>query len=230
MVNPSGERTLGLFVHEKPVLLIHRMNRNPAQSADPQFHTGALPDAAGRRNHANRRKCRRQELQRIRTFVKPEHRRNGRMDHHALFKSGHDSNCRLFPARGPPSRNATVPPSSNAGLWPAGFGSTGKRAKLQRRALPAFVGREAYTTTASKSPKPSGQRPALPECICRTCLPVFEWRRASAYRGERRLFRIRRGPEAKPEKLAPSELSKVELALELAGWKPALLRERSTLD
>jgi len=34
---------------------------------------------------------------------------------------------------------------------------------------------------------------------------------------------IRRGPEAKPEKLAPSELWKVELALDLAGWKPALL-------
>ena len=31
--------------------------------------------------------------------------------------------------------------SSKAGLWPAGFGSTGKMAKLQRRALPAFVGR-----------------------------------------------------------------------------------------
>ena len=32
-----------------------------------------------------------------------------------------------------------------------------------------------------------------------------------------------RGPEAKPEKLAPSELWRVELALDLAGWKPALL-------
>ena len=30
-------------------------------------------------------------------------------------------------------------------------------------------------------------------------------------------------PEAKPEKLAPCELSTVELALDLAGWKPALL-------
>ena len=29
--------------------------------------------------------------------------------------------------------------------------------------------------------------------------------------------------EAKPEKVAPSELLKVELALGLAGWKPALL-------
>ena len=31
------------------------------------------------------------------------------------------------------------------------------------------------------------------------------------------------GPDAKPEKLAPPELSKVELALDVAGWKPALL-------
>jgi len=35
----------------------------------------------------------------------------------------------------------------------------------------------------------------------------------------------REGLKAKPEKLAPSELSKVELALDLAGWKPALLDE-----
>jgi len=34
---------------------------------------------------------------------------------------------------------------------------------------------------------------------------------------------MRLGREAKREKLPPSELSKVELALDLAGWKPALL-------
>ena len=35
--------------------------------------------------------------------------------------------------------------SCQAGMWPAGFGSTGKRPNA-RRAEPAFVGQEAYTT------------------------------------------------------------------------------------
>jgi len=33
----------------------------------------------------------------------------------------------------------------------------------------------------------------------------------------------RDGLKSKPEKVAPSEVSKAELALDLAGWKPALL-------
>ena len=37
----------------------------------------------------------------------------------------------------------------------------------------------------------------------------------------------REGLKAKPEKLAPPELWLVELALALAGWKPALLDGRT---
>jgi len=36
--------------------------------------------------------------------------------------------------------------------------------------------------------------------------------------------------EAKQEKLAPAELWTVELALDLAGWKPALLEHRETAN
>jgi len=36
-------------------------------------------------------------------------------------------------------------------------------------------------------------------------------------------FGIGPSPETKPEKFAVPEVSKVELALDLAGWKPALL-------
>ena len=65
------------------------------------------------------------------------------------------------------------------------------------------------------------------------CRPPGLQRRAKPAQGERSspvehsnasapTDRIRRGPEAKPEKLAPSELWIVELVLDLAGWKPAL--------
>ena len=77
--------------------------------------------------------------------------------------------------------------------------------------------REAYTTTASKWPKFRGE------------LGSGVWPFSSRYSNATAPTDVfgrvvyGEGPEAKPEKLAPSGLWTVELALDLAGWKPALL-------
>ena len=56
-----------------------------------------------------------------------------------------------------------------------------------------------------------------------SCKSISRYRNASAPTDLFGCVCISRGPEARAEKFALPELWTVELALDLAGWKPALL-------
>ena len=126
---------------------------------------------------------------------------------------------------GPPSSNASVPPSSKAVFQSADSNSSSTFESSGGRISPALF---QALTALTRGKRPKG---------CGVGLRPTKAGRARLLGGHfPRLYRNATSPtdlfgcvvyceglKAKPEKLAPPELWLVELALDLAGWKPALL-------
>ena len=91
-MNPAAKWPAHLFVDEQALRLVVGVPRQPADDAcDTQFHLGATLDAAGAPHHADRRKRRAEQVERIVPLVKTEDDRYRRVDLDLPDEGGHTS-------------------------------------------------------------------------------------------------------------------------------------------
>ena len=98
-VDPIRERTVDLFVHKQPVPLVGRVERDPLEDSNAEFHAGAFLDAARPADQAHRRKRRCQQSEGIFPLVETKHGVYRRIDEDTLHKRGHKATSHGLPDR-----------------------------------------------------------------------------------------------------------------------------------